>query len=98
MHILLTSRSVEKLQEQKKYLSETYNVDVEYLAFDYTKTGDERREFYKRLDEKCAEINGKGGLGLLINNVGISNEMPMNIDEFTVRMTLLRVYVYRAPL
>ncbi len=84
MNILLTSRSVDKLTEQKKLLSEQYGVEVDFLAFDYTKTGEERRAFYKILDAKCAEINGKGGLGLLVNNVGISNEIPMNIDEFTV--------------
>lgn len=84
MHILLTSRSVDKLKAQKAELQEKYKVDVEYLAFDYTKAcGPESREFYATLDAKCAEINGKGGLGVLINNVGISNEVPMTLDEFT---------------
>jgi 17beta-estradiol 17-dehydrogenase / very-long-chain 3-oxoacyl-CoA reductase len=83
MHIVLTSRSEEKLKEQQKYLADKYNVQVQYLAFDYTKSGEERREFYRKLDAKCVEINANGGLGLLVNNVGISNEIPMNLDEFT---------------
>lgn len=95
LNILLTSRSVEKLTEQKKELEQKYNVEVEFLAFDYTKSGEERKQFYKALDAKCAEINAKGGLGMLVNNVGISNEIPMNLDEFSVRMLILyrRIHV-----
>lgn len=83
MHILLISRTESKLKSQAQELSEKYGLPVEYLSFDFTQTGHARDEFYKALDAKCAEIDQKGGIGLLINNVGMANEIPMNLDELS---------------
>lgn len=43
---------------------------------------DKSKEFYDRLEIVCQELHQSGGLGILINNVGIANEIPMRFDEF----------------
>ena len=87
MSILLISRSVDKLTEQQKELIDKYgsskSIDVKYLAFDFTITGPARESFYKSLDQVCHEIDTKGGIGLLVNNVGTANEYPKALEEFT---------------
>eukprot|EP01033_Poteriospumella_lacustris_P013234 gene13234-9480_t len=83
MNVLVISRTKSRLEEQVKSISTTYNVKADYLAYDFTLKGQERDDFYKALDEKCAVLDKDGGIGLLINNVGAANEIPKNITEFT---------------
>ena len=66
-----------------KELSEKYGVKAEYLAHDFTTDGPERTKFYDLLNSKCIDLNSDGGIGLLINNVGTANEIPMNLEEFS---------------
>ena len=66
-----------------KELAEKFGVKSDFLAFDFTKSGSESTDFYRLLNEKCTEMNSDGGVGLLINNVGTANEIPMNLEEFS---------------
>jgi short-subunit dehydrogenase len=83
MSILIISRSEDKLKEQQKFIAEKYKVPVRYIAHDFTKAGAERKQFYEHLDTHLKEIDADGGIGLCINNVGIANEIPKSIEEFT---------------
>lgn len=83
LNIVLISRNESKLSLQKNELIEKYNIDVECIAFDFTNTGHIRNEFYEKLKAKCDDIQNRGGIGVLVNNVGISNEIPMNLHEFS---------------
>ena len=38
-----------------KELKEKFGVQAEYLAFDFTKSGQDATDFYTRLDEKCTQ-------------------------------------------
>lgn len=82
MAICLISRSKDKLEEQKGELSQ-YGVDVAYLAYDFTVTGPVRDQFYKDLDVELAKMDKDGGVGLLINNVGTTNQYPNTLLEIS---------------
>lgn len=83
MNCLLISRNINKLRDLKDLLIDKYSVDIEIMEYDFTSNNILKTEFYKKLNEKCDEINNKGGIGILINNVGIMNEIPKELDEFT---------------
>ncbi len=83
MSVMIISRSKDKLEEQCQTLKVKHTVPVRYLAYDFTKSGPERKEFYAALDKQCQEMDQDGGIGLLINNVGIANEHPKLFTEFT---------------
>lgn len=83
MNILLISRSKDKLIEQQQELKEAFNVEVKYIAYDFTVMGEARDEFYKQLNIECEYMHENGGIGLLINNVGIANQYPQRDDELT---------------
>lgn len=84
MSILVISRSEAKLVEQKNELLSAYpDVAVEYLSFDFTKSGAVRDEFYDKLNHTCKRLHEDGGIGLLVNNVGTANEYPKRLEEFT---------------
>jgi len=85
MFLLLISRNIDKLREQRDAMVDEFSVDVDILAHDFTceSSAPASKDFYKQLDEKCAELDKKGGVGMLINNVGVVNEVPMNLEEFS---------------
>lgn len=73
------------------------SVRIRHLAYDFTDMVTTKDEFYRRLDRECARMDKDGGLGLLINNVGTANEIPMTLDEFTGNLMvrwLLRLWWY----
>lgn len=82
MAVMVISRSRDKLVEQCKEL-EAYKVDTKYLAYDFTDTGPAREKFYKDLDSELAKMDKDGGVGLLVNNVGIANQYPQSLMELT---------------
>jgi len=83
MSILLISRTESKLAAQAAHISSTYKVGVRYLAFDFSCTGQEKTSFYSdALVMELQVLNGDGGVGLLVNNVGTANEHPTALDEF----------------
>lgn len=83
MSLLIISRSEEKLKEQQAFLASSFKVPVRYLAYDFTKTGEERTAFYAALRKCCEEMDRDGGIGLLVNNVGIANDIPKNLNEIS---------------
>ena len=84
MNILLISRSEEKLKEQQIELKKEYsNIEVKYIAYDFTIMGNVRELFYKELNKQCEYMVSNGGIGLLINNVGIANQYPQRDEELT---------------
>mmetsp|Transcript_7554 Transcript_7554/g.8230 ORF Transcript_7554/g.8230 Transcript_7554/m.8230 type:complete len:330 (-) Transcript_7554:1446-2435(-) len=83
MSILIISRSEEKLVEQQQFLQAKFKVPVRYIAHDFTQAGETRSKFYDVLHGHLKEMDADGGIGLLINNVGIANEIPKNMEEFS---------------
>lgn len=84
MSVFLISRSEDKLKELKKELKEEFkDVEVRYLAYDYTDMGPNRQKFYEAFDKECLKMDKEGGLGVLINNVGIANQYPELFVEHT---------------
>jgi 17beta-estradiol 17-dehydrogenase / very-long-chain 3-oxoacyl-CoA reductase len=83
MSILIISRSEDKLIEQKKEIETNFKAEVRYLAYDYTDMGKARDEFYQKFNEECKLMDQNGGVGILINNVGIANQYPQRLMELT---------------
>jgi 17beta-estradiol 17-dehydrogenase / very-long-chain 3-oxoacyl-CoA reductase len=83
MSVLLISRSEDKLKEQANELKKDFGATIRYVPFDYTDMGEARTAFYKKLDVECASMDNDGGIGLLINNVGIANQYPQRLQELS---------------
>lgn len=84
VNLLVISRSVDKLEslcEELRAINRA--ITVRYIAYDFTKMGEEKDKFYESLAVACDEMDKDGGLGLLINNVGVANEIPKKLEEFT---------------
>lgn len=82
MAVMIISRTESKLQDQAAELKKL-GVDVKYLAYDYTDTGPAREKFYNDLDKECAIMDKDGGIGLLVNNVGTTNQYPQSLLEIS---------------
>ena len=86
MSLLLISRSESKLAAQAADLKTRHPgmAECRYLVYDFTnKDSAVRDAFYnKALSQECLHMSGSGGLGILVNNVGIANEIPKSLDEF----------------
>jgi 17beta-estradiol 17-dehydrogenase / very-long-chain 3-oxoacyl-CoA reductase len=87
MSVLLISRSENKLKDQQKeLLNDHKGVEVRYLAYDFTDMGPARAKFYEELGKECIKMDEDGGLGVLINNVGIANQYPELLVENTDKL------------
>ena len=92
INILLISRSEKKLQKVQNDLEEKYKVEVEYIIHDFS-VADPKvvTEFRTKLDVKLGDLTSRGGVGVLINSVGVANDMPTNVhamDPEDVRQML----------
>jgi len=92
INILLISRSEKKLQKVQNDLEEKYKVEVEYIIHDFG-VADPKvvTEFRTKLDVKLGDLTSRGGVGVLINSVGVANDMPSNVhamDPEDVRQML----------
>ena len=92
INILLISRSEKKLQKVQNDLEEKYKVEVEYIIHDFG-VADPKvvTEFRTKLDVKLGDLTSRGGVGVLINSVGVANDMPTNVhamDPEDVRQML----------
>ena len=85
MSILIISRTESKLKDQAAELKKL-GVDIRYLAYDFTDSGPARKEFYTALDTQLGEMDKDGGVGLLINNVGTTNQYPQALMEISDEM------------
>lgn len=73
MNVLLISRSLEKLNDVAERIRQKYpNIEVKVIAYDFTNPA-EGPAFYDKLKETCQNL--EGGIGLLVNNVGIVNQV-----------------------
>lgn len=84
MSILLISRTESKLVDTKKEIKETYpNVDVEHIAIDFGNFDDAKKTAV------ATRVKGlDGGVGVLVNNVGVSYSFPKffhELDEASVK-------------
>jgi short-subunit dehydrogenase len=80
---MYANRSEEKLTQQCTELEASYGVACRHIAYDFTETAAETKAaFYKQLNDACEGMTADGGVGLLVNNVGIANDIPKRIDEF----------------
>lgn len=89
MSVLLISRSEDKLKEQQHELKADHkdkSIEIRYLAYDFTDMGPAREKFYTALDKECMNMDKDGGLGVLINNVGIANQYPELLVEHTDKL------------
>lgn len=89
MSVLLISRSESKLKEQQQELINDHkskDIEIKYLAYDFTDMGPAREKFYTALDKECKKMDENGGLGVLINNVGIANQYPELLVENTDKL------------
>eukprot|EP00981_Chlorochromonas_danica_P014068 scaffold7265_cov159-Ochromonas_danica.AAC.1 len=82
LSLLIISRSEEKLKEQQAEIEKQHGVAVRYLAYDFSVPGEPRKAFYEALDKELEKLDADGGISLLINNVGVANEIPRTIEEF----------------
>ena len=81
INILLISRSETKLKKVATDLAK-YNVETEYIIHDYAKADtDYVSKFRATLDEKLGDLTSRGGVGVLINSVGVANDLPQHVHE-----------------
>lgn len=83
MSILLISRDERKLAEQMEEIKTQFKVDCKYLVNDFKISAS--RQFYERLREELKTLDG--GIGILVNNVGIANENPQWLEELDDEFT-----------
>lgn len=80
-NILLISRSENKLKNVATSL-EKYNVEVEYIVHDFSVADTVVvSNFRAILDEKLCDLTSRGGVGILINSVGVANDTPTYVHE-----------------
>jgi 17beta-estradiol 17-dehydrogenase / very-long-chain 3-oxoacyl-CoA reductase len=83
MNLLIISRNPAKLEEQKEELEERFpQVEIRTMDFDFSRV-DQNAEFYEQLDGVLGELHSDGGIGLLVNNVGVANENPLYLTEIS---------------
>lgn len=99
MSVLLISRTKEKLMAEcenvkKSAASVGRRVEVDYLAYDFTNAAG-ADAFYADLKTKTDALDKDGGIGALINNVGIANDIPeymfMLDDKWTYDMVRVNI-------
>ena len=82
MNIILVSRTLSKLQTVAKEIEETFNVETAVIDVDFTSGS----EIYNKIKER---VKGKE-IGVLVNNVGISNKAPDMFLETPDREQLIQ--------
>lgn len=82
MNVLIISRTQAKLEKTKADILRRApeGVEVEVLAYDFTRMA-EADAFYARLGQVAVALQKKGGIGMLVNNVGTNVEIPEFLHE-----------------
>ena len=94
INILLISRSEKKLQKVQNDLEENYKVEVEYIIHDFS-VADPKvvTEFRTKLDVKLGDLTSRGGVGVLINSVGVANAILANVHEMNQEEIRRMLYI-----
>ena len=82
MNIILVSRTLSKLQTVAKEIEETFNVETAVIDVDFTSGP----EIYNKIKERVKSKE----IGVLVNNVGISNKAPDMFLESPDREQLIQ--------
>jgi len=74
LNVVLISRTLEKLQEQAKFLTDKYKVETKVIAVDFT----EQTSIYTTIRNELGDLD----IGVLVNNVGMSYKYPEFFDVY----------------
>jgi len=74
MNLLIISRSSEKLEKVQSEIINNYKVQCRYITHNFEQYP--APKFSQEFEQVCQELTENGGIGVLVNNVGISNEIP----------------------
>jgi 17beta-estradiol 17-dehydrogenase / very-long-chain 3-oxoacyl-CoA reductase len=74
LNVVLISRTLEKLQEQAKFLTDKYKVETKVIAVDFT----EQTSIYTTIRNELGDLD----IGVLVNNVGMSYKSPEFFDVY----------------
>ncbi|KAN0036302.1 hypothetical protein ACTA71_010457 [Dictyostelium dimigraforme] len=74
LNIILISRSLDKLKVEASEIENKYKVQTKVISFDFNTTDDSK---YQDLFKQLSGID----IGVLVNNVGISYDHPMYLEE-----------------
>ena len=82
INILLIGRSPEKLKKLATTLLGKHNIEVEYIIHDFSVDDQEVVMNFKAvLEVKLNDLSERGGIGILINSVGVANRTPTLVHE-----------------
>lgn len=91
MNVLIISRTESKLAQEKEAIKAKFpDIEVDYLAFDFSDRAG-APAFYSSLTDKIRQM--EGGVGCLINNVGIANPLPAYMHELDDETTFDILYI-----
>lgn len=95
LSILLISRNEDKLKKTSKDILEKYpNVKTDYLIRDFADAKEASvNKFLSSLTSKLTEISKDGGIGMLINSVGLANDLPTVVHELDPENVRQMLYV-----
>ncbi|KAF2076906.1 hypothetical protein CYY_001809 [Polysphondylium violaceum] len=77
LNICLISRSLDKLKKEAEEIERDFKVQTKVIAFDFNTNDNEK---LSNLYKSFADLD----IGVLVNNVGISYEHPMYLEELQV--------------
>lgn len=91
MNLLIISRSQDKLEKVQSEITSKYKVQCRYIAHNFEEYP--APNFEEKLIKACEELTEIGGIGVLVNNVGVANEIPelyhaLNINEIQKMITV----------
>ncbi|KAM9965197.1 hypothetical protein ACTFIW_005004 [Dictyostelium discoideum] len=74
LNVVLVSRSLDKLKTEASEIENKFKVQTKVISFDFNTTDDSK---YQELFKQLSGID----IGVLVNNVGISYDHPMYLEE-----------------
>ncbi len=75
LNIVLVSKTLSKLESSAKEIEETYKVKTKIIVVDFTK----EEGIYEKIEESIEGLE----IGILVNNVGMSYELPDYFKSFS---------------